>query len=172
MVEAAATKATASRFEARSSKPEAAAAPVKSDTAPAPPKSDAAAGASRTDSSVKDAFLAEIRKGKPVFYNMVVAQAQKIEIAGDRVTFTFSANQRALRDQFEQNRTWLETTAAQAGGRKIAVSAVQTEAAAAAAGAAPQDDKKAELRKQAMADAGVQAMLEVFPAEIRDVEEI
>ncbi len=173
MVEAAATKATASRVEARSSKPEAAAAPVKSDTAPAPPKSDAAAGASRTDSSVKDAFLAEIRKGKPVFYNMVVAQAQKIEIAGDRVTFTFSANQRALRDQFEQNRTWLETTAAQAGGRKIAVSAVQTEAAAAAAGgAAPQDDKKAELRKQAMADAGVQAMLEVFPAEIRDVEEI
>jgi len=173
MVEAAATKATASRVEARSSKPEAAAAPVKSDTAPAPPKSDAAAGASRTDSSIKDAFLAEIRKGKPVFYNMVVAQAQKIEIAGDRVTFTFSANQRALRDQFEQNRTWLETTAAQAGGRKIAVSAVQTEAAAAAAGgAAPQDDKKAELRKQAMADAGVQAMLEVFPAEIRDVEEI
>ena len=105
---------------------------------------------------------------------MVVAQAQKIEIAGDRVTFTFSANQRALRDQFEQNRTWLESTAQQAGGRKIAVSAVQTEAAPApaAGGASPQEDRKAELRKQAMADAGVQAMLEVFPVEIRDVEEI
>jgi hypothetical protein len=105
---------------------------------------------------------------------MVVAQAQKIEIAGDRVTFTFSASQRALRDQFEQNRTWLESTAQQAGGRKIAVSAVLTEAAPApaAGGATPQEDKKAELRKQAMADAGVQAMLEVFPVEIRDVEEI
>jgi len=33
-------------------------------------------------------------------------------------------------------------------------------------------DRKAELRKQAMADAGVQAMLEVFPAEIRDIEEM
>jgi hypothetical protein len=107
-------------------------------------------------------------------YNMVVAQAQKIEIAGDRVTFTFSASQRALREQFEQNRTWLESTAQQAGGRKIVVAAVQTEAAPApaAGGAAPQEDRKAELRKQAMADAGVQAMLEVFPAEIRDVEEI
>ena len=39
-------------------------------------------------------------------------------------------------------------------------------------GAAAPPDKKAELRKQAMADAGVQAMLEVFPAEIRDVEEM
>ena len=28
------------------------------------------------------------------------------------------------------------------------------------------------LREQALADAGVQAMLEVFPAEIRDVEEM
>ena len=43
-------------------------------------------------------------KSKAVFYNMVVAQAQKIEVAGDRVTFTFSPTQRALRDTFEQNR--------------------------------------------------------------------
>ena len=33
-------------------------------------------------------------------------------------------------------------------------------------------DKKAALREQALADAGVQTMLEVFPAEIRDVEEM
>jgi len=180
MAEAAATKVTASR--AAPTKPDAASAPTsavasgsaKSEVAAASAKSDGASGVSRTESGFKDAFLAEIRKGKPVLYNMVVAQAQKIEIAGDRVTFTFSANQRALRDQFEQNRTWLESTAQQAGGRKIAVSAVQTEAAPApaAGGASPQEDKKAELRKQAMADAGVQAMLEVFPVEIRDVEEI
>ena len=175
MAEAAATRVTASSTmaEAGPTKPAAASA-SKSEVASASAKSDVASGFSRTDSSFKDAFLAEIRKGKPVLYNMVVAQAQKIEIAGDRVTFTFSASQRALRDQFEQNRTWLESTAQQAGGRKIAVSAVQTEAAPApaAGGASPQEDKKAELRKQAMADAGVQAMLEVFPVEIRDVEEI
>jgi hypothetical protein len=33
-------------------------------------------------------------------------------------------------------------------------------------------DRKLALKEQALADAGVQALLEVFPAEIRDVEEI
>src|SRR5262249_38771169 len=51
--------------------------------------------------SLKDTLLSEIRKSKQVFYNMVVAQAQKIEVAGDRVTFTFAPNQRTLRDTFE-----------------------------------------------------------------------
>ena len=34
-----------------------------------------------------------------------------------------------------------------------------------------QTDRKAELRQQALADSGVQAMLDVFAAEIKDVEE-
>jgi hypothetical protein len=33
-------------------------------------------------------------------------------------------------------------------------------------------DRKAALKARALADAGVKALLEVFPAEIRDVEEI
>jgi hypothetical protein len=33
-------------------------------------------------------------------------------------------------------------------------------------------NKKSALRERALADAGVQALLEVFPAEIRDVEEM
>ena len=37
--------------------------------------------------------------------------------------------------------------------------------------AAP-DEKKAALREQALADSGVQAMLDVFAAEIKDVEEM
>ena len=36
----------------------------------------------------------------------------------------------------------------------------------------PDADRKAALKAQALADSGVQAMLEVFPAEIRDVEEM
>jgi len=137
--------------------------------------------------NLKDALLAEIRKSKNVFYNTVVAQAQKIEVAGDRVTFTFSPNHRTLRDVFEQNRPWIESAAQQVSGRKIAVTSVQSDASgtAAPAGAAPpgNDDaqeasdkktaeKKSALREQAMADAGVQTMLDVFPAEIRDVEEM
>jgi len=142
----------------------------------------------RGDAGVKDALLAEIRKQKVVFYQTVVAQAQRIEVAGDRVTFTFSAGQRTIRDMFEQSRAWLESAAQQATGRKLQVVAAQDGAGAPAGatatkpagresetsgGEAPSAaDTKTALRQQALADAGVQAMLEVFPAEIRDVEKI
>ena len=165
--------------------------------------SSVASGSSRTDANLKDALLAEIRKTKQVFYNTVIAQAQKIEVAGDRVTFTFTPNHRTLRDVFEQNRAWIESAAQQVSGRKIAVISVQNDASASAAAptsSAPAGslgssatlgtsatlgnddaqaardkksaDKKSALREQAMADAGVQTMLEIFPAEIRDVEEM
>ena len=116
---------------------------------------------------------------------MVVAQAQQIEVVGDRVTFSFSPNQRTLRETFEQNRAWLEGLAQQlAAGRKIALAAVQVETSPAQSRSAPKsgatatpgnlgnETKASTLREQALADAGVQALLEVFPAEIRDVEEM
>jgi hypothetical protein len=164
---------------------------------PAVPPSIVASGLSRTGAAepakpspspspvagnFKDALLAEIRKTKAVFYNTVVAQAQKIEVSPDRVVFTFSAVQRALRDMFERDRAWLESLGQQIAGRKIAFASVQTDGAAAPASAAAGDaapkaeakaaDKKSALKEQALADAGVQALLEVFPAEIRDVEEM
>jgi DNA polymerase-3 subunit gamma/tau len=160
-----------------------AAAPVPKQAAPAPPSKP-----TEPASPSKDAFLARIRDTKKVFYNMVVAQAQKIESTADRVTFTFSPNQRALRDQFEQQRSWLDSAAKEVFGRPVAVTAVLSESAAAPA--APSDqrpspaspaaapaaqkptDKKSELREKALADTAVQTMLEVFPAEIRDVEEM
>jgi DNA polymerase III subunit gamma/tau len=123
--------------------------------------------------NLKDALLAEIRKSKAVFYNMVVAQAQKIEVAGDVVTFSFSANQRHLRDQFEQNRDWLVSIGQQVSGRKLTFTSALADGAAGAAESTPKaPDKKSTLKEQALADAGVQTMLEVFPAEIRDVEEM
>jgi DNA polymerase III subunit gamma/tau len=126
------------------------------------------------DVNVKDALLSEIRKTKGVFYNTVVAQAQKIEMTADRVAFTFSAAQRTLRDMFEQNRGWLETIAQQIAGRRIAVASLQIDGAVPAPTVDDQStaDKKVALREQALADAGVQALLDVFPAEIRDVEEM
>jgi hypothetical protein len=131
--------------------------------------------ASSPQSPIKDPFLAEIRKSKFVFYNTVVAQAQKIEVTADRVTFSFSSSQRALKDNCDQNRAWLESIAEKIAGKKIAVSALQIEAPAPAGEAAPADDpsaRKNALRERAMADAGVRALLEMFPAEIRDVEEM
>ena len=126
---------------------------------------------------LKDALLTEIRKSKVVFYNTVVAQAQKIEVAAGQITFSFSPAQRALRDVFEQNRSWLESIAQRLAGQTIVLVGVQTEAAAREKGvdagsATAATDRKSALREQALADAGVQAMLEVFPAEIRDVEEM
>jgi hypothetical protein len=168
--------------------PQARPAPVASKTAPAAPAAPAAAARppaslqpARSDappSGLKDALLAEIRKSKMVFYSTVCAQAQKIEVAADRVTFTFSANQKTLLNMFEQNRAWLESIAQQVAGSKIAVAGLQADSGgnAPAAGAASSDakaaDRKMALRDQALADAGVQTMLEVFPAEIRDVEEM
>ena len=147
--------------------------------APKPPSGDlsavaAAAKAEGGSRTFKDDLLAEIKKSKAVFYNMVVAQAQKIEVAGDRVTFTFAPNQRTLRDTFEQNRPWLESIGQQVAGRRLVFTAQTQSEAAAPAGksAEPPPDKKAVLREQALADAGVQTMLEMFPAEIRDVEEM
>jgi len=164
-------------------------------TAASPPASSGSAGRSGAtataapETGLKDALLAEIRKQKVVFYNTIVAQAQKIEVAGDRVTFTFSPNHRTLRDAFEEKRTWLESVAQQAIGRRIAIVSVQSDVggsppAAVTSGASQPPnggqvetvqqvpDRKAALRDQALADAGVQAMLEMFPAEIRDVEEM
>jgi hypothetical protein len=146
------------------------------------PKSAAASvvsGLSRTppEGNFKDALLAEIKKTKTVFYNMVVAQA-RIDVVGDRVTFGFSPAQRALKDKFEAEKSWLESIAQAIAGRRITMASAQVEASAAAAKpdagapAAQSAEKKTALREQALADAGVQTMLEVFPAEIRDVEEM
>jgi hypothetical protein len=138
----------------------------------------AEAGPAPRTPHLKDAFLAEIRKNKVAFYNTVVAQAQKIDVAGDRITFTFLPNHRALREMFEEKRSWLESIAEQATGRKLTVVAAQGAPTAAAetdarpAAEQKAADKKAALREQAMADTSVQAMLEIFPAEIRDVEEM
>ena len=130
-----------------------------------------------TGEGTRDAFLTEIRKAKVMFYNTVVAQAQKIEFGHDRVTFSFLPAHRILREQVEQNRPWLEQIAAGVAGRKMAVGAAQAEpvgdAAAVTGGeTAPIQPKPADLKTTAMADSAVQAMLDVFPAEIENVEEI
>ena len=128
--------------------------------------------------NLKDSLLNEIRAGKPFFYNTVVAQAQKIEVASDRVTFVFSPTHRALREQFEQSRSWVETTAERVAGRRVMVESAQGAAPSGGAVSAPKNEAgagapgKRDLKEDAKNSAAIQAMLEVFPAEIRDVEEM
>ena len=137
-------------------------------------------------SLVKDTFLGEIRKAKKFFYGTVVAQAQRIDVEGDKVVFTFGPQHRALRAQLDQNRPWLEAAASQLGGRKMTVAAaegtgVATNQSSAPSGAAAASahaaepagaDRQQALKDRALADNGVQTMLDVFAAEIKDIEEM
>ena len=125
------------------------------------------------EAAFKAALLAEIRRVKKFFYGTVVAQAQKIEFDGSRLTFTFARAHRTLGAQLEQSRSWLEQIATQIAGRKISVVAAQGNAdpVPPQPGAEGASDRGT-LKGKAMTDSVVKAMLEVFPAEIRDVEEI
>ncbi len=166
--------AVPSRTPAAASPKLASAVPVPRSLIPADPRSPIPVPQSESPGLSRDSLLAEIRKAKSAFYNTVVAQAQSVDVTSERVVFTFSAAQRALKDMFELQRTWLEGLAQQVGGRKVTVASVQADGPPAAGPAAQNaaTDRKALLREQAMADAGVKALLEVFPAEIRDVEEM
>jgi DNA polymerase III subunit gamma/tau len=128
----------------------------------------------------KDAFLDEVKRVKKFFYGTVIAQAQRIHVEGDRVIVTFGPQHRALKSQLEQTRPLLETIATQLSGRNMTVIAAEGTVlvapagheGGAQAGTGAADGKKAALREQALADSGVQAMLDVFAAEIKDVEEM
>jgi hypothetical protein len=131
--------------------------------------------------NLKDKFLAEIRSGKQMLYNTVVAQAQRIDVTGDRITFVFGPAHSSLRGLLDQQKPWLDATAERVAGRKIAVTSELSSTGSQAAPASPESripnpgeapDKKRDLKAEAMSSSTVQAMLEVFPAEIRDVEEM
>ncbi len=143
--------------------------------APAPAPAAAPSGP-----GLKDALLAEMQKSKKFFYGTVVAQAQRIDVEGDRLVLAFAPQHRALKQQLEQSRPWLEEMATRLAGRKITVLGVDgvgaapskgSDAARGAAGAAEGDQQSA-LKQKAMADSGVQALLDVFGTDIKEVEEI
>jgi len=158
----------------------AAAAPVPPAAVPAssPTASPVAAAPAASSSAAKadhrDAFLSEIRRTKEAFYKTVVAQAQKIDVIGNRITFAFLPIHRLLREKVDASRTWLEAIGQTVTGQKCLVTAVELEGApvSPAAFAIGAISKPVDLKAAALGDAAVQAMLDVFPAEIEDVEEI
>ena len=145
-----------------------------------------------------DALLAEIKRASKVFHGMVVAPARRIELAGDRLIFTFPADRRTAAAQLKKKREWVEGLVSQVAGRRLAVEAVQEQEAqeqpsaapragdsrvggtghvAAAGGRAAGDGTPGQgpadaLRERALGDSMVKAMLELFPAEITDIESI
>jgi DNA polymerase-3 subunit gamma/tau len=167
------------------------AAPIKPASPPSAASAPSPERATIAPSGLKDALLGEIRAARGFFYNTVVAQAQKIEVTEERIAFTFLPKHQALRAQFEQQRGWIEAAAERLSGRKIPVIALQSSAdeppgaAVAAAPSTPPPDRSgnggapapsasgtADPKQEAMASPAMRDLLDVFPAEIRTVEEL
>jgi DNA polymerase-3 subunit gamma/tau len=166
--------ATVRAVEAR--REQAKAAPPPSPVGDRPPSAGPPADAAQNPpADLKAAFLAEVQKAKKFFYGTVIAQAQRIEVEQDRVVIAFAPQHKAMRAQVEPIRPTLEEIASRLAGRRMAV--VSTETAAAEqpnepkAGGQPGPDRQSQLRQQALADKSVQAMLDVFGTEIKEVEE-
>jgi DNA polymerase-3 subunit gamma/tau len=157
------------------------------DSAPAPsPRPSAAAPARQAPASsgavagLKDAFLEEVRRTKASFYKMWLAHAHRVEVENDRIVFTFAPSMRAAKDHVEKGHAWLEPLAARLAGHRMLVVANIAEPGPAAPASAEGDKagprsaapaaSPEELKAKAAADPGMQALLELMPLEIKDVE--
>ena len=164
--------AAAAAVQAIASRPPA--APVPASNAPRPEAPAPTGSPAVRSGSVKDAFLARVKAERPPAYGSVLAQAKRIEEVGDRLVLMFAASQK-IEPAFDKYRAFFEQTATQIAGRKVSVVAEvsASEADAPVEKRNLQDaGNKAMLKEKALADTAVQTMLEVFPAEIRDVEEM
>ena len=143
------------------------------------------AGTKSVDNSQQKAkLMAEIKRTKKFFYGTVVAQAQRIEFRADQLVFAFTPAQKTLADQLTQNRVWLEGTIEKVLGRKLKVMseqcAVLSEPESEAKNPPDFDQQRRKtvdetsdvLRKRAMSDTVVKATLDVFSAEIDDVQKL
>jgi hypothetical protein len=120
-------------------------------------------------------LLAAIREQNKAFSGMVIGQAQKIEVAGSTVTFSFAPVHKTVRAQLESKRGWVEQVAASVAGRPMTVVVRESEAPAEPARAPAGDNdaaRKADLTARAKREPSVQAVLDVFGGEIEDVEEM
>ena len=138
-------------------------------------------------SDQKAKLMAAIKQEKKFFYGTVVAQAQRIELAPETMTFTFTPGQKTLAAQLAQNMAWLEEMAETVLGRKVAILSAQgmvspTESLAVDPSRAPVEPVTPEtktgsqpvdtLRPRVMDDTFVKAMVDVLSAEIDDVQKL
>jgi DNA polymerase-3 subunit gamma/tau len=128
--------------------------------------------------ALKDAFLAGIEKQRPMLFSTMVAQAERIDVEGDRIVFRYGPIKTMMADQVAQHRAWLEELAAGLAGRRVSVKAdvARADAGGAASRAAGRPAVPAEperdLKAEAMKDPVVQSLLDVIPSELKDVTEL
>ena len=128
---------------------------------------------------LKDALLKEIQRSKKLLYGTVIAQAEKINVTPNLVTFTFAPAHRTLRSQLERNCTWISEIASKLSEQKVRIEVVESDSPSGSlVETTPQSAPEKTinsgdtLKKQVMKDEEVQAVLDVFDAEIREIEEI
>ena len=155
-----------------------------------PPPDDEYGSTSSVPGGLKESFLAEIRKQKAAFFQMTVAQAYSIDVQGDRIVFSFTPIHGILKAQLEQNKTWLEPLASQLAGRRILVASQTVDPKPGAprpapaipdlpepdepvfqGGGEPEADNSS-LKAEALADPAMKTLLELIPAEIKDVKKM
>ncbi len=119
--------------------------------------------------------MAEIKSAKSTFYNLVVAQAFRIDVSPSGINFVFQANQKNAKQQADDQRAWLQQVAEKLAGKPVPVTITlaepSTPAAPPPAVVTPRASAE-DVNAQAMANATVQAVLEIFPVEKTTVEEI
>ena len=140
--------------------------PVKAESPPTGRAAETLSDGGEKD--LKSACMAELQRTKKVLYGTVIAQARRIVLDGDRIIFTFGTNQKTLQDQLKDQCSWVEKTASQIAGKKMRVVVEQenVDELVSTSPLAANESRKAEV----MDDPTVQAMLDVLPGEIRDIE--
>jgi DNA polymerase-3 subunit gamma/tau len=129
-----------------------------------------------TSGTLKDSLLSEIKAAKPVFYNVVVAAAYRIDVTPGAVSVVFQPNQKVARQQCEEQRAWLQGAAEKVMGRPVVVAISVNDAGVSSTpappAAQPARPSPEEVARDAMSNATVQAVLEIFPVEKTTVEEL
>lgn len=158
----------ASRPAPSATPPKPAAPQASRSAAPVPPaeKWEPVDAPAAPPSDLKSAILAQLQKQNKMMHGLVVTAAERIEVAGDTLSVALKPGQRLL----DAPRAALETAASAAAGRKIAVKI--NESAGGKAGPSDEERRKDELKKKALEQPSVQSLIDVFGADIQEVEEI
>ena len=135
---------------------------------PVVPAGVAAEVADGVEGGTIEQLLESLRKSNRTFFGTALARATLV-VDGSKLVLTVGGNFEQAR--CEGRRSWIEDTAQQVFGRKLPLE-IRVVVQASDPAVAPVDVDKARLKEQAMKSEAVQAMLDVFAAEIRDAEEI
>ena len=120
----------------------------------------------------RQAFLDDVKRSRgQADWGMIFMPAKRVDVAVGSVTFVYETQPKLMAGRFEALRPELSALATAIAGRPMAV-ACKVEAGPAATAPSAQQGEKDRLKAVAMAEPAVQKLLDVFPADIRDVEEV